>query len=107
MLCCLVVVLIGLPLAFATGNGFCLLVLTGRHRLWSALSIVSAAIVTKLGMTWLRLHFVSAFGIGCTVGIAHLGIAWTAATRAEALGAAQNEGSAYTGPSDARGRGTT
>jgi hypothetical protein len=107
MLCCWAVLLIGLPLTLAAGNAFCLLVLAGRHRLWSVLSIVSAATVTTLGVTWLHLRSIPAFGIGCTFGILHLGIAWTAATRAEARGHAENDRSGSTVPSETPGRRTT
>ncbi|MFN8824469.1 MAG: hypothetical protein ACK501_05855 [Planctomycetota bacterium] len=106
MICCLAVLVLALPLALAAGNGFCLLVLAGRHRLWSELSIVTAATVTTLGVTWLHLHLIPAFGIGCTLGILHLGIAWIAATRAEAGGVAKHEDSASTGPSEATVRRT-
>lgn len=106
MICCLAVLVLALPLALAAGNGFCLLVLAGRHRPWSALSIVTAATVTTLGVTWLHLHFIPAFGIGRTFGTLHLGIAWTAATRAEARSNAENDRSASTAPSVTPGRRT-
>ena len=106
ILCCLAVLLIGLPLMLAAGIAFCLLVLAGRHRLWSALSMVSAATVTMLGMMWLHFGFIPAFGIGCTFGILHLGIAWNAATRAEARSNEENDRSASSVPSDTPGRRT-
>ncbi len=83
---------IGLPLALAAGNGFCLLVMEGRQRVWAALSLATAAAVTTLLVVLLDVGPIRAVIVGSVMGILHLGKVWITATRAEGRATAADDG---------------